>query len=82
MYDHSLHSCHYCLQAFSTEKILKRYVKGWLKINGKQKLPKKTEYAKFKNYERKIKPSFIIHSYFKKMLVSEDNSLVICLKHT
>ena len=55
MYYHTLHRgknffCCYCLQAFSTEEILKRYVKDFFKINGKQKIvmPKKCEYIKFK----------------------------------
>ena len=62
MYDHPLHHgrkhflC-YCLQAFSIKKILKRHIKDCFKINGKQRIimPKKGEYFKFKNYERKIK---------------------------
>ena len=32
------HFCRYCLQPFSTEKILKSYIKDCLKINGKQKI--------------------------------------------
>ena len=55
MYDHSLHHgrklfCHYYLQAFSTEKILKSHIKDCFKINGKQriKMHKKGEYIKFK----------------------------------
>ena len=55
MYYHTLHRgknffCCYCLQAFSTEEILKCYVKDFFKINGKQKIvmPKKCEYIKFK----------------------------------
>ena len=58
MYDHSLHRgkkhfCRYCLQAFSTEEILKHHIKDCFKINGKQRIimPKKDEYVKFKNYE-------------------------------
>ena len=43
MYDHTLHRerkhfCRYCLQAFSTEKMLKCQVKDCFKINGKQML--------------------------------------------
>ena len=60
MYDHTLHygkknSCRYCLQAFSTEEVLKHQVKYCFKINGKQKIimPKNGEYVKLKNYERK-----------------------------
>ena len=47
MYNHTLHHtkkhfCRYCLQAFSTEEILK-HIKDCFKINGKQKIimPKK-----------------------------------------
>ena len=60
MYDHTLHCgrkhfC-YCLQAFSTEEILKSHIKDCFKINGKQRIimAKKGEFVNFKNYERKI----------------------------
>ena len=36
-------------------------------------MPKKGEYVKFKNYERKIKSPLIIYADFKSILVSEDN---------
>ena len=37
--------CCYCLQAVSTEEILKHHIEGCFKINGKQKIimPKKGE---------------------------------------
>ena len=80
MYDHTLHRgekpfCRYCLQAFSTEKMLKRNIKDCFKVNGKQRIimPKKCEYAKFKNYERKIKSPFIIYADFESILVQKDN---------
>ena len=43
MYDHTLHRgrkhfCRFSLQAFSTEKILKRHIKDCLKINDKQRI--------------------------------------------
>ena len=48
MYDHTLnggrkHFCSYCLQAFSTEQILKGHIKNWFKSNSKQRImmPKK-----------------------------------------
>ena len=52
MHDYTLHPgrrhfCCYCLQAFSTEKLLKSHVNECIKINGKQmikikiKMPKK-----------------------------------------
>ena len=60
------HFCSYCLQAFSTKEISKRHVKDCFKINGKQRIimPKKDEYVKFKNYERKIKSPFMIYADF------------------
>ena len=64
--DHSLHCsrkhfCRYCLHAFITEEILKRHIKNCFKINGKQtiKMPKKDEYVKFKNFEKRIKSQFM-----------------------
>ena len=65
MYDHTLHRgrkyfSRYCLQAFNTEEILKHHIKDCFKINGKQRMimPKKGEFVKFNNYERKIKSPF------------------------
>ena len=67
MHDHSLHRgrehfCRYCLHAFITDKILKRHIKNCFKVNVKQmiKMPKKGEYIKFKNFEIKIRPPFMI----------------------
>ena len=80
MYDHTLHCgkknfCRYSLQAFRTEKILKRRVKDCFKINGKQmiKRPKNVEHIRFKNYERKIKSPFMIYADFESILIPEDN---------
>ena len=71
MYDHTLHHvkkhfCCYCLQSFSTEEILKRHIKDCFKINGKQRIimPKRSQYVKFKNYERKVKSPFTIYADF------------------
>ena len=59
MYDNYLYCgrkrfCCSCLQAFSTEKILKHHFKDYFEINGKQRIimPKKGEYVKFRNYEK------------------------------
>ena len=80
MYDYTLHRgrkhyCRYCLEAFRTADALKTHIKNCFKINGKQrsKMPKKKEYAEFKNYERKIKSPYIIYADFEGILVSEDN---------
>ena len=80
MYDFGLHRgkkhfCRYCLQAFSTEEILKRHIKDCFKTNSKQKIImlEKSEYVRFKYYEQKIKSPFIIHADFDVILVPEDN---------
>ena len=48
MYDYTLHRgrkdfCRYCLQAFSSEELLKSHIKDCIEINGKQRviMPKK-----------------------------------------
>ena len=77
MYDHIIHHgrkyfCQYCLQVFSIEDILKSHTKDCFKINGEKKtiiMPKKGEYIKFKNYERKIKSPFVIHADLESTLV-------------
>ena len=67
--------CRYRLQAFSTEEVLKRHIKDCFKIDDKQRIiiPKKGEYVKFRNYERKIKSLFTIYTDFKSILVPEGN---------
>ena len=72
MYDHAFycrrkHFYRYCLQAFSTPELLKSYIDDCLKINGKQmiKMLKSHEYVIVENYERKLKLSFMIYTYFK-----------------
>ena len=59
----------------STEQKLNRHIKDCFKTNGKQKIiiPKKREYVKFKDNERKIKSSLIIYADFGSILVLEDN---------
>ena len=66
--------CLYCLQAFSTEEILKGHIKDCFNINGKQRIemPKISEYVTFKNYERNIK-LFMIYADFENILVPEDS---------
>ena len=65
-----IHFCRCCLQAFTTEKILKRHSKGCFKINGKQITIMSKEGGK----KLKImKSPFIIYADFESVLVSEDN---------
>ena len=80
MYDHTLqcgrqHFCCSYLQSFCKEETFKLHIKDFFKINFKQRIimPKKGEYAKFKNYERKIKSPFMIYTNFESILVPENN---------
>ena len=64
------------LQAFKTEEILKHHIKDCFKINNKEmiKMPKKGEYVKLKNVERRTKRPFMILVTDKKdVMVKEDN---------
>ena len=56
---------------------LKHHIKDCFKINGKQKIiiPRIGEYVKFRNYERKIKSTFIIYADFESILVPQDNGM-------
>ena len=69
------HFCRYCLEAFRKAEKLNCHMKDCFKINGKQtiKMPKKSECVKFKNFERKIKSTFMIYTDFEIILVPEDN---------
>ena len=57
------------------KRYLKSHVKDCFKINSKHtiKIPNKGKYVKFKNFERKIKPPFMIYADFESILVTEDN---------
>ena len=77
MYNHILYRrrkrfCCYFSQAFSTEEILKRHIKDWFKINGKQRIimSKKEKYVGFKNYEQKMKSPFLLYADFESIFVS------------
>ena len=65
----------HCLHTSITEEILKGHIKYCFKVNSKQRIimPKKSEYVKLKNAERKIKSPFMIYADFESILVSEDN---------
>ena len=74
--------CCYCLQAFSTEEILKSHTKDCFKINGEQRIqmPKKGEYVKFKNFERH-KITIYDSCRFRKHKIIENNGRQSYQKH-
>ena len=78
------HSCmiiHYIVEEFifvvtvykllARKEILKCHINDCFKINGKQriKMPRKGEYVRFKNYERKIKSLFVIYDHYYPLLI-------------
>ena len=65
MYDHSLHYGR--KHPFSTDKLLKYYIKDSFKINGNQTS------IMHKKGERKIKPPFMIFADFESILVPKNN---------
>lgn len=87
MYNRTLHVgrkhfCRYCLQASSTEEILRCQINGGFKINTNQriKMPKRDEYVKCKNYERKIKSTFMIYAHFESMKYWKAKSKLVLYK--
>ena len=55
------HFCKYCLQCFSSEKVLAEHKETCLKINGKQTAKLKSGLIKFKNHFKQLVVSFNIH---------------------
>ena len=54
--------CRYCLQCFSSEKVLTEHKKVCLKINGKQTVKLKCGSIKFKNYHKQLAVSLKIYA--------------------
>ena len=50
------HFCMYCLQCFSSERVLNNHKETCLKVNGQQaiKMPAKNSKVKFTNFHQKI----------------------------
>ena len=71
MYNQSKHKerknfCMYCLQCFSSEKILANHVNNCLTINGAQaiNMPKQGENIKFNNFHKQLPVPFVIYADF------------------
>ena len=54
----------YCLQCFSSERILVEHKEICLKISGKQTVKLKSGFIEFKNYSRQITVPFKIYADF------------------
>ena len=62
------HFCRYCLQCFSSEKVLIEHKKVCLKINGKQSVKLRSGSIKFKNYFKQLAVPFQIYADFESVL--------------
>ena len=56
------HFCRYCLQCFSSERVLIEHKKNRLEINDKQSIQLKSVSIKFKNYFKRIAAPFKIYA--------------------
>ena len=62
------HFCMYCLQCFSSERVLVEHKETFLKINGKQTVKLRNGSIKFKNYFKKFAIPFKIYVDFESVL--------------
>ena len=60
------HFCMYCLQGFSSERVLNNHKVDCIEINGKQsiKMPAPGSTVAFKNYRRQLPAPFVIYADF------------------
>ena len=62
------HFCKYCLQCFSSEKVLQEHKETCLKINGKQSVTLRSGSIKFKNSFKQLAVPFKIYADFESVL--------------
>ena len=62
------HFCRYCLQCFSSERVLMEHKEICLEINGKQSVKLKSGRIKFRNYFKQIALPFKIYPEFESFL--------------
>ena len=70
-HEHRKHFCMYCLQCFSSERVLNNHKKNCLSINGTQaiKIPDKNyNILKFNNFHKQQAVPFIIYADFESLL--------------
>ena len=58
------HFCKYCLQCFSSERVLVEHKETCFKINGNQAVKLRSGSIKFKNYFKQLSVSFKIYADF------------------
>ena len=64
----------YCLQCFSSERVLIKHKKNCLVINGKQSVKLKTGTIKFKNHFKQLAVPFKIYADFESVLKGVKNN--------
>ena len=70
------HFCRYCLQYFSSEKLVIEHKNVYLKINGKQSVKLRNGSIKFRKYFKQLAVTFKIYADFEsvlKRIQSNDN---------
>ena len=60
------HFCKYCLQCFSSERVLLKHKETCLKINDKQSVKLRSGSIKFKNHFKQLAAPFKIYASFKR----------------
>jgi len=61
------HFCMYCLQCFSSEKVLTNHKENCIQVNGKQAVKmshKNNNILKFNNYHKQLPVPFVIYADF------------------
>ena len=76
-HQHKKHFCMYCLQCFSSERVLLNHKEICIQVNGKQaiKMPEKGEKVYFKNYDRQLPVPFVIYADFEAITEKIDTAL-------
>ena len=62
------HFCKYCLQCFSSERVLVEHKKAYLKINGKETVKLRSGSIKLKNHFKQLAVLFMIYDDFETVL--------------
>ena len=76
------HFCRYCLQCFSSERVLVEHKEVCLRVNGKQTVKLRSGSIKFKNYFKQLAAPFKIYADFEcnvKRVKNSDGSKLIFL---
>ena len=66
-YEHKKHFCMYCLQCFTSERVLNKHKENCMEINGVQaiKMPtNKDKILKFNNFHKQLPVPFVIYADF------------------